>query len=119
QGSLETSALNALTAVRTLAPELQAALQQLTTRESELAAARRQYTDKHHTVVELAREVSDLRNRIIPGHAGALLAQLRMRESDLQGQVQSTARQLREVPVRSTEAARLRRNVASRENLYN
>jgi succinoglycan biosynthesis transport protein ExoP len=117
-GSLDLSALSAFPAARVEPSEVQHALQQHAELESQLAAARRQLTDAHPKVVELVRDVKQLREVIIPRHAAALVTQLRMRENDLGGRVASTAQQLRGIPVRSIEEARLRRNTATRENLY-
>jgi succinoglycan biosynthesis transport protein ExoP len=117
-GTLELSALNAFPAARVEQSELQAAFRQLADLESQLAAARRQFTDAHPKVVELAREAKQLREQVIPRHAAALVTQLRMHENDLGERVASTAQQLRGIPLRSIEEARLRRNAATRENLY-
>ena len=118
-GSIDPSALNALTAVRTRAPELQNTLKDLTDRQLQLAAAQRRYTDANPIVVDLLQQITALRERTIPRRLEQLLTQLRLAENDLAGQVATTARALRDVPVRSTEETRLRRNVATRENLFN
>ena len=117
-GTLDLSALNALPAVRNGASELQAAFHQLADRQAQLDTARASFTDKHPTVVALASQVKQLRDQVIPHHAAALLAQLELHEQDLRDQVAATARQLRDVPVRTIEEARLRRNVATRETLF-
>ena len=117
-GTLDVSALNALPEVREGAPELSAALRALAERETQLAEARRRYTDAHPIVTELARQVEDLRNRVIPQHATALTRLLRMRETDLHDQVESSARVLRDAPSRTMDEGRLRRELATRENLF-
>jgi capsular exopolysaccharide synthesis family protein len=117
EGTLDPSALSTVPSVRTDA-ELQAALRDLADRETKLTAARKEFTDAHPTVRGLAAEVKDLREQTIPKDVDALIAQLKLQEADLQQLVQSTARQLRDVPVRTIEEARLRRAVATSENLY-
>ena len=116
--TLDVSGLNALPEVREGAPELSAALRQLADREAQLADARRRFTDAHPVVTELVRQVRDLRERVIPRHAAALARLLRMRENDLRDQVESSARVLRDVPARTMEEARLRRELTTRENLF-
>jgi capsular exopolysaccharide synthesis family protein len=116
-GTLDASALGIVPATRTDA-ELQTALKELSDREAKLSAARKQFTESHPTVRELVAEVKALREQTIPHDVDALITQLKMQEADLQNQVQGTARELRDVPVRTIEEARLRRNVATSENLY-
>ena len=116
-GTLDPSALNGIAAVRT-DPELQTALRTLADDEAKLATARNEFTDAHPTVRALAASVQQLRNETIPRAVSALDTELAMSEADLSSAVQSTARELRDVPVRSIEEQRLRRNVATSENLY-
>ena len=116
-GTLDASALSMVPATRT-DPELQTALKDLSDRESKLSDARKEFTDTHPTVRELAAQVKELREQTIPRDVDALVTQLKMQEADLQDRVQGTARELRDVPVRTIEEARLRRNVATSENLY-
>src|SRR5207249_8963817 len=107
QGSLDANALSAVPAVRT-DPELQTALRNLAETETKLSTARKEFTDAHPTVQGLAADVKELREQTIPQHVDALIAQLKMQEGDLEDRVQSTARELREVPVRTIEETRLR-----------
>jgi succinoglycan biosynthesis transport protein ExoP len=116
-GTLDASALSSVPAART-DPELQAALHLLVESEAKLAAARQEFTDAHPTVRALAAAVKELREQTIPHDVEALDTQLQMREADMQDQVETTARALRNVPVRSIEQERLRRNLATTENLY-
>jgi capsular exopolysaccharide synthesis family protein len=116
-GTLDASALNSIPAART-DPELQTDLRNLADGEAKLASARKDFTDAHPTVRSLAASVQELRNKTIPRDVNGLDTQLAMQEGALHEQVQSTARELRDVPVRSIEEQRLRRNVATTENLY-
>jgi tyrosine-protein kinase Etk/Wzc len=116
-GTFDASALSTLPAVRA-APELQTAVRTLVDDEAKLTAARREYTDAHPTVRALIADITELREQRIPRAVAMLVKQLKMQEGDLQDRVQSSARELREVPVRSIEEARLRRNVATTANLY-
>ena len=116
-GTVDASALNGIPAVKN-DPELQTALSTLVTDEAKLASARKEFTDVHPTVRALAGTVQELRQQTIPREVASLDTQLEMSEADLQDQVRSTARELRGVPVRSIEEQRLRRNLATTENLY-
>lgn len=116
-GTLDPSALSSIPAARS-DPELQAALHNLADNEAKLASARQDLTDAHPTVRALAASVKELRDAIIPRAVNGLDTQLRMEAGALQDQVQSTARELRDVPVRSIEEQRLRRDLATTENLY-
>jgi len=116
-GTLAASALNTLPAARSDS-EVQRAIRKLSDAETKLTAARKDFTDAHPTVRALAANVNELSEHTIPRAVAGVITQLEMQEGDLQEQVQSSARALRGVPVRSIEEARLRRNVATTENLY-
>jgi succinoglycan biosynthesis transport protein ExoP len=116
-GTLDPDALSTVPAARGDAG-LQTALKDLADREAKLATARKEFTDAHPTVRGLVADVKALREQTIPRDVDALITQLKMQENDLQERVQSTERDLRGVPVRTIEEARLRRNVATSENLY-
>jgi capsular exopolysaccharide synthesis family protein len=116
-GTLDPSALSIVPAVHT-DPDLQTALHDLDDKETKLTAARKEFTDAHPTVRGLAAELKELREKTIPRAVDALVTQLKMQEADLQDRVRSTARELRDVPVRTIEEARLRRSVATSEDLY-
>jgi len=116
-GTLAAGALNAIPAART-DPELQTALHALADNEAKLVAARKEFTDAHPTVRALGGSVTELREQTIPRAVDGLDEQLKMQEGELQEQLQGSARELRDVPVRSIEEQRLRRNLAMTENLY-
>ncbi|HEY2376743.1 MAG TPA: polysaccharide biosynthesis tyrosine autokinase [Gemmatimonadaceae bacterium] len=117
-GTLDASALSIVPAAKS-DPQLQTALRNLADDEAKLTNARKEFTDAHPTVRGLSADVKELREQTIPRAVDALVTQLKMQEGDLQDQVQSTERELRGVPARTIEEARLRRNVATSENLYN
>ena len=117
QGTLDPSVLVTVPALRSDSA-VQTALHDLAEKETALTKARKEFTDAHPTVRALVADVKDLRERTIPQAVDAVLTLLQMQEADLQDRVQNTARELRGVPVRTIEEARLRRNVATSENLY-
>lgn len=117
-GTADVSAFWMVPAVQSGGPELLAALREHATKESELRAARQIYTDEHPTVRDIARSVAELKTRTIPTLVSGLVAQLRRREADLGQRIAGASRELREIPSRTIEEMRLRRNVETRENLY-
>jgi capsular exopolysaccharide synthesis family protein len=116
-GTMEPSALSMLPAVRR-DPDLQAALKTYADDEAKLASARKEFTDAHPTVRALTADLKAMREQTIPRATDALIAQLTMQEGDVQDQVQSMQRELRGVPIRSIEEARLRRNLGTAVDLY-
>lgn len=100
------------------AQELQTALDELNRKEAELRAAQIQYTDSFPTVRTLKYSIEQLRTRTIPTIASGLLEQLRRREQDLTGRVRAAESEIRQIPARTIEEARLRRDVTVKENVY-
>jgi polysaccharide biosynthesis transport protein len=99
--------------------ELSAALKELGTKEADLRALRYRYSDSYPAVQKLEDDIKELRQNTIPPMVGALATQLGGREAELAGSTSKTATDLRQIPQRSTDETRLRRNVALAENLYN
>lgn len=98
--------------------ELKHALDELTLKQAELRSLRIQYTDAHPQVAELAQEVASLETVVVPRLARALDAQLEQRDAVLEELLGSASTELRQVPPRMIEEARLRRHVAIAENLF-
>ena len=117
QGTLDVSALLAAPAVRE-ADALRSALGEYSAKTAQLRMARVAFTDEHRTVKELVTAIDTLRLRAIPQEAAILISQLQRRENDLLSRIASASRELRDIPVRSIEEMRLRRNVDVREALY-
>jgi tyrosine-protein kinase Etk/Wzc len=117
QGTLDVSALLAAPAVAD-AQALRTALGEYTAKESQLRIARVALTDEHRTVRDLIAALDSLRVRTIPREAATLISQLQRRENDLLNRIASASRELRDIPIRSIEEMRLRRNVDVRAGLY-
>lgn len=98
--------------------QLTQALRELTGKQAELRASRYQYTAEHPTQKRLVTEIATLQGRTIPVLARELLGQIGTRQQVLDSLVQSAGFELREIPQRAVEEARLRREVAIAENLY-
>ena len=98
--------------------ELSAALKELGTKEADLRALRYRYSDAHPAVQKLQDDINQLAHNTIPPMVSALASSLGGRESELSGNAARTANDLKQMPQRSTDETRLRRNVALAENLY-
>ncbi len=117
RGGLDVSALLAAPAARD-AESLRTALREYATREAQLRTARVAFTDNHRSVRELTMALDTLRAFTIPRETELLISQLQQREQDLGVRIAASSRELRNIPTRSIEEMRLRRNVEVRENLY-
>lgn len=117
RGELTASSLWSVPAVHGM-KELTDALTQLASDQSALRSALQFYTERHKSVVDLRTKVNLLEAQVVPGLASTLLENMRRREQDLQGRVDGSSRELRQIPTRTIEEMRLRRNVEARQSLY-
>src|SRR2546426_7154871 len=99
-------------------PELSEALKELTDKQAQLRAYRYKYSDEYPPVQRLLGEIATLQRQTIPGLARALAGQLAGKESELGRRVDADSRSLRQIPGRTIEEARLRRDASLAENLY-
>jgi polysaccharide biosynthesis transport protein len=100
------------------APDLQAALKELSQREMQLRTARELYTDQHPTVQSLQASVNIMRTQTIPGIVRSLVSQLRKQEGELSDQVAASSSTLRAIPERTIEQMRLTRDVQTKQGLF-
>ena len=98
--------------------ELSQALKELTTKQAELRALRYRYADQYPPVQRLIGEIAALQRQAIPTLARALVSELAAREAEFGRRVDADSRNLRGIPARAIEEARLRRAVGLAENLY-
>jgi capsular exopolysaccharide synthesis family protein len=112
--------VDALSAVGSVqhAPELSNALKELSDKQAQLRMLRYHYTDAYGPLQQLAAEIAELERRTIPTLARALAAQLGARETELGRQVSTASRDLRQIPSRTIEDARLGRNAKLKEQTY-
>jgi len=110
-------ALRVIPAVQQSA-ELTQALGEINQRRADLRALRYRYTDAHPSVARVAAELGALEQVTLPTLARALADDIRIREAALEDQVGSASRDLRQIPPRAIEEARLRRDVTIAEHLY-
>lgn len=121
QGSDSTLPVDAFAAIGSVqhSPELSNALKELSDKQAQLRTYRYHYSDEYPPVQRLIAEIAELERRTIPALAQALVTQLGVRESALGRQVDAASRDLRQIPARSVEEARLRRAVQLAEESYN
>ncbi|HEY3279113.1 MAG TPA: polysaccharide biosynthesis tyrosine autokinase [Gemmatimonadales bacterium] len=100
-------------------PELSAALQELTKKQADLRAYRYKYSEEYPPVQRLGAEIAELQRRTIPSLAQALVAQLSIRETELNRRVDAASEDLRQIPPRAIEGNRLRRSLTLAEQTYN
>lgn len=98
--------------------EMGQALRELTTKEAEQRALRYRYTDDHPTLQRVTNEIALLQGTTIPVLARSLMSELSARERVLAQQISSENRELREIPQRVIEDARLAREVDLATSLY-
>lgn len=112
--------MDALSRIRAVqrAPDLAAAFTELTAKRAERRAMLLRYTDDHPAVRRLATDIATLERQTIPGLAQALANDLAERERLLGGQLNSDSRELAQIPQRTIEEARLRREVGIAEELF-
>jgi succinoglycan biosynthesis transport protein ExoP len=100
-------------------PALTGALTELSQKETELRALLFHYTEDHKPVQDVKAMIQTLRDQTIPEYANALVAQLKIQESDLGTELKGAEADLRQIPARAIEEGRLTREVASLSVLAN
>jgi len=110
-------AFQTIPAVRN-APDLNRALEELSSAEAELRALKFRYTDEHKPVRDLQDRINTLRTQTIPALANGLVAQMLTQEQVLEGQIASQSRDLQQIPIRTINEQRLTRDQQAAATLY-
>lgn len=116
-GALAVDGFNTIPSART-APDLMRVLGELSTAEAEVRNLLSRYTEDYKAVRDLRDRIATLRTQTIPLYTTALLEQIKLQERQLGGRIASMGRELRQIPSRSQNEARLRREVDQAEVLY-
>lgn len=116
-GQLQSYALWSVPAVHGF-PELSNALTELAAKEAALRSALQLYTEEHRTVADLRQQIATLRTQTIPQLASSLLENVSRKEQELASRAEGSSRELQQIPRRTIEELRLRRNVEVRQQLY-
>jgi succinoglycan biosynthesis transport protein ExoP len=118
-GPLNTQGFLQLPTILNNAPQLRAAIDELTSRQAALRTEQQYLTDANPRIKQLAEAVRVLERETIPRITAGVLASLRAREPELGSRIDAQSSQLRAIPTRTTEQMRLVRQVVASENLYN
>jgi capsular exopolysaccharide synthesis family protein len=111
-GEATVDAFQTIGVVRT-SPALSSALAELQQKESELRALLYRYTEEHKPVQDVKGMIQALKEQTIPELANALVTQLRSQETGLTSDLRGAEADLRKIPVRAIEEARLARDVGA------
>jgi succinoglycan biosynthesis transport protein ExoP len=101
------------------APELTAAIAELNKADSTYQGMRRQFTADYRPVKDVEGQITRLKTQTIPQIASHILGRLQTSQMQFATRAFDAQRKLQAIPSRTLEEARLRRDVATRENLYN
>jgi len=117
-GPLNPQGFLQLPAILNNAPLLRSAIEELSSRQATLRSEQQYLTDANPRIKQLKEAVRVLEQETIPGIARNVLMALRAREPELNTLINQQSQELRGIPFRATEEARLMRQVAASENLY-
>ncbi|MFW6201323.1 MAG: GumC family protein, partial [Gemmatimonadota bacterium] len=117
ESDLPVEALEVIPSVRE-SSELADALAELTAARTEVRALLYRYTPEHPPVRELQDRIDELEVRTIPRMVRGLIGEITTRLRTLERRIDGAAEELRQIPTRSIEEARLERRVTIAENLY-
>jgi succinoglycan biosynthesis transport protein ExoP len=98
--------------------DLRAALNELMTQQAYLRVLQARYTNDNPLVVRQLADVRRRQTQDIPNMLRGLVAELRTREAGLNQRVDVQSRDMRQIPQRAIEDARLRREVDIAGQLY-
>lgn len=118
QDSLDAMALRMIPVVDSF-PALSGALDELTSARSEREALLDQYTRQHPQVQEIESQIQELRDQEIPSLLQQTVTQVESRLSQLRQDIDQQAGELRQIPTRTIEEARRRRDMEMAEQLHN
>jgi len=116
-GDVAVDAFNTIPAVQN-APDLKTVLGQLSNMESQLRDSLARYTEEYRGVRTLRDRIAVMRTQTIPIYANALIRQLEVQEKTIEGQISTAGTEMRQIPTRAIEEARLTREKDQAEQLY-
>lgn len=100
-------------------PALLRMIGELNDKRANLRTLQQTFTDAHPQVRAAAEGVRVLEQQKIPDEARNVLRLLRDREKELSSRIAGSSKELKEIPARTIEEARMRRQMLAAENLYN
>jgi len=117
ESGVSTTELQGIGSVST-ASELQTAITELTTKRAGLRALQYRYTDDYADVRRLKGELQMLEGVTIPKLVDDLIAELDRRDAQIESVLSATSTEMRAIPPRLMEEARLTRQVTIADNIY-
>jgi capsular exopolysaccharide synthesis family protein len=117
-GPLNPQAFLALPMVMSNTPQLRAALDELSSRQAALRTEQQFLTDANPRTKQLSETIRVLQYETIPQIVQSVLQTLRTQERDFNARLASQSTELRSIPARAIEDARLVRQVSASESLY-
>jgi polysaccharide biosynthesis transport protein len=117
-GPINPQAFLMVPAILTNTPQLRAALDELSSRQASLRTEKQFLTDANPRIKQLNETVRALQYETIPQIVQSVLQTLRTREQTLNASLETKSLELKAIPSRTIEEARLARQVAASENLY-
>lgn len=99
-------------------PALQSTLEELNEREAERRALLLTFTEQAEPVQEISQEIDLLKTSTIPSLLTELIGQLRQRLGTVEDELATQTDELRSIPGRSIEQARLEREMRAAETLH-
>lgn len=100
------------------APDLQRVLSELSMMESQLRDSLARYTEEYRGVRLLRERIAYSRANTIPMYAEALINQLRIQENELQQQITAQSTEMRSIPTRVSQEAKLTRDRVQAEQMF-
>lgn len=117
-GPVNPQAFLAFPAILNNAPQLRAAIDELSSRQAALRSEKQFLTDANPRIKQLSATVHTLEYETIPQIVQNVLGSLRIREQSLNTHLAGQSQELKAIPSRMIEQGRLTRQVAASENLY-
>ena len=98
--------------------DLRTVLAELIVRQSAVRSNRIRFTEDHPTVQQAVRDLRILQNETLPTLLNNLVSEIRTREATLEDRIQVASRDLRQIPERTMQEARLSRELMIANALY-
>ena len=98
--------------------ELKTALTELATKRAALRTLQYRYTNDHPDVRRALGELQVLERETIPAMVSSLISDLKLREGQVHQRIETASGEMRAIPPRVMEEARLNRQVAITDNIY-
>lgn len=116
-GAVAVDAFHTIPAV-SRAPDLQRVLTELSTAEAGRRELLTTYTEEYREVRNLTDKIELMRTQTIPIYTRALIQQLQLIENDMEQRIATAGAEMRAIPQRAIEEARLTRERQQAEQIY-